>query len=1438
MGRRNRTTRSGKTSGTRHAKVKAAAKDLSSARFPIVGIGASAGGLEAYTHLLQHLPRDTGMGFVLVQHLDPQHKSALTNLLRRVASMPVREVTNNTRVERNHIYVIPPNVNMTIAAGVLKLSARQPATGVHRSIDLFLESLAEDQHERAIGVILSGSATDGTLGLEAIKAEGGITFAQDDSAKWDSMPRSAVGAGCVDFVLSPKMIARELKEIAQHPYVAGAGEEDDAEFHSDAERETNAEESSAAHGKPGWPLVGAEQARPAAPGRGVETGVGQENSFKKIILLLRNHSAVDFSFYKPSTIRRRVTRRMILSKSKTLSEYAAFLKGNAKELDALYSDVLINVTSFFRNADAFDVLRQKVFPKILARASRDEPVRVWVLGCSTGQEAYSIAMAYVEVSEKFPRTPKLQVFATDLNDGLLDKARHGLYAKSLAADIPPERLRRFFVEEQGGYRISKSLREMVVFARQNMISDPPFSRMDLISCRNLLIYLEPSVQRRSLPIFHYALKPEGFLFLGSSESVGPHANLFEVVDKKHKIFAKKPAPTPSINLPVVKFGNPRNERKETLSALAGAVPEVFRREPNAQHEADRVMVNHYAPPGVLVNDALEILQFRGSTRAYLEPPTGKASFNVLKMAREGLMLPLRAALNKAKRENKRVRKDNLKVAQNGNTRVINIEIIPLKNLKERHFLILFLEPSRTGHEEAPAAESGNGNRHSVISKKEESAALAAMERELAETRDYVQSIQEQYEASTEELQASNEEVQSANEELQSVNEELETSKEELESTNEELLTVNDEVANRNADLSRLNGDLANLHINLNMPILLLGRDLIIRRFTPEAEKLFNLMATDVGRPLSGIRHNLDFENLERLITESIDSVSMQQREVRDKEGHWYLLRVRPYMTMDNKIDGAVVVLWDIDPLKRSEQAAKESRDYAEATIRTARDSLVVLRSDLRVNSANDAFYKTFKVKPDQVQGRFIYELGNGPWNNPRLRKLLEDILPRNTFFNDFEVVHEFPAIGRRTMLVSARRLDNEASAPAFILMAIEDVTERLASRLALRHSETRYRRLFEAAQDGVVLVDAATRKITDANPFIEQFLGYTHEEIMGKELWEIGLHKDRETSRVALRDLEKSGDARYEALAIQTKKGQDREVEIVSSLYTENDHSVIQCNVRDITRRREADTALREAQRRLANQAAELEQLVAERTGELTEANTQLETFVYTIAHDLRAPLRAMEGFVAMLVEEAQTTLSDTARNYAGRISRAARFMDALLVDLLAFSRVSQERKELVLVNLEALVQTVLGRLEKEIQERNASIEVVGPFPAVRGHEQTLGQVLFNLISNGLKFVGPNTRPQLRIRAESISRPPPGKKSSGAEEEWVRVWVEDNGIGIAPEYHGQVFRVFNRLHGENYPGTGIGLAIVQKGIERMGGRVGMDSVAGRGSQFWFELRKA
>src|SRR6266540_1776748 len=919
----------------------------------VVGVGASAGGLEAFKQLLARLPGDTGMAFVLVTHLDPKHESILPELLAKATRMPVSEVEDGTPVAPDHIYVMPRNTSMAIEGGALRLRPREEGRMLRHPIDAFLQTLAEDQSTRAIGVILSGTATDGTLGLEAIKAEGGITFAQEPkSARYDSMPRSAVAAGCVDFTLKPEGIAEEIARISRHPYVAPA-----------------------------------EIAEPGAEGT-AQPAV--KNGFNKILALLRRVTGVDFSLYKTNTLRRRIRRRMILNKLDGLDEYAKYLREHAAEVENLYQDILINVTSFFRNPETFEVLKEKIFPRIVEHRAPDEPVRIWVVGCSTGEEAYSVAMAFTEFAGEGADHIPVQIFATDINQKGVERARAGLYPKNIAEDVSPDRLRRFFTEAEGGYRVSKPLRDMCVFARQNIIADPPFSRMDLISCRNLLIYLEPVLQKQILPLLHYALKPAGVLWLGSSETTGAASDLFEPEDKKHRFYTKRPATgRPRINYPT---GDQRWEKSASRRRPPAARAErpLTSDETEAQREADRIIAARYAPASALINEEMNVLQLRGDTSPYIEQSPRKATRNLLKLAREGLLIALRQAVDTARQDESPVRKENLRVKYDGGTGDVNLEVIPLKHSpsQERHFLVLF--------ETAEAADQGGDRKAGGGRRKSEERQIKQLHQELAATRDHLQSVIEEYEATNEELQSASEEAQSSNEELQSINEELETSKEELESSNEELITLNEELNNRNAELGRLNSDLVNLLGSVQMPILMLDGQLRIRRFTPAAEKLLNLIPTDVGRPIGDLKLNLDCPDLEHLITEVIDTVSVREVETRDGAGRWHWLRVHPYKTLTVSIDGAVVALVDIDALKKIEREIEAARDYAEAIIGATRDPLLVLRADLKVESANNAFYKTFKVKPAETEGRLIYELGGRQWDIPQLRLLLEDIIQRNS----------------------------------------------------------------------------------------------------------------------------------------------------------------------------------------------------------------------------------------------------------------------------------------------------------------------------------------------------------------------------------------------------------------------------------------------------------
>ena len=967
--------------------------------FPIIGVGASAGGLEAFTKLLEHLPPDTGMAFVLVQHLDPTHASILSSLLAKKTEMPVNEVTDGMPVEPNRIYVIPPNTNMAILNGALQLLPRTETRGRHMSVDYFFRSLAEDQGSQAIGVVLSGADSDGALGLQAIKAEGGITFAQEEkTAKYDSMPHSAIATGAVDFVLPPEGIAKELHKFSNHPYV-----------------------------------------RPFNLPKASELLPNAEDGLRKIFVLLRSAHQIDFTSYKQSTVRRRIMRRMALHKIDRLDDYIRYLQGSPAEVSDLYTDLLINVTRFFRDPETFETLKSRVFPKILQNRAAETPVRIWVTGCSTGEEAYTLAICWQEFVGGRAASVPVQIFATDLNDAGIDKARTGIYPENISLDVSPERLRRFFVKVERGYQISKTIRDMCVFARQNLIKDPPFSKLDLVCCRNVLIYLESVVQRKLIPIFHYALNPTGFLMLGNSETIGAFSDLFTQVDKKQRLYARKSA----LFHPDFGFVVSDRETDSGLRPQSEGDGSQFK----AEKEADRIILSEYAPAGVLIKADLEILQFRGQTGYYLEPAPGAASFNLLKMARPGLLPELRTAIHEALRQMLPVRKESLRVKYNGQFRVINLRVTPIaaSASEEKYLLVLFedMTPPESKQESPPEPSRGKDRR---VKEQAVDPLVIKLEEELVAAREYLRSEITRHQSTIDELNSANEEIQSSNEELQSINEEMETSKEELQAANEELSTVNDELQHRNDALTLTNDDLVNLLGSVNIPILMLDRDLRIRRFTSKAEKTLSLIPTDIGRPIGDLKPRINVANLEPLILEALDTLRVKEHEVQDREDRWYVMRIHPYRTASDKIDGTVLVLIDIDEVKRGEQEVKAARDYAEAIVETVREPLIVLDGDLRVRTANASFYRTFQVAREETEGRLLYELGNHQWDIPHLRNLLEKILPQDNSFNDFKVEHEFPRIGKKTMLLNARRILGKGSQTQMILLAIEDVSPRQIAR--------------------------------------------------------------------------------------------------------------------------------------------------------------------------------------------------------------------------------------------------------------------------------------------------------------------------------------------------------------------------------------------------------
>jgi len=946
----------------------------------IVGIGASAGGLEALEQFFRHTPPNTGLAFVLVQHLDPGHASMLSEILQRSTKMPVVEAIDQMSVFPNGVFVIPPNRNMAIFHGKLQLSLPSEPRGQRLPIDDFFCSLAEDQQEKAIGIILSGTGSDGTLGLGAILAVGGVCLVQEPtSAKYDGMPSSAIKAGNATYILTVENMAQTLIE--------------------------NARRTSLLAGKIRSPKMA--------------------GGFNRILMQLRSSTGHDFSLYKISTISRRIERRMAQLNIQDIEIYTRYLRENPAEIHILFKELLINVTNFFRDTDAFTLLEKDILPQLCKGKPDGYLFRVWVAGCATGEEAYSIAILLREFLAESKQEFKIQIYSTDLDDDAITSARSGLYPLAIAQDVSPERLRKFFIKEENGYRIKKEIREMVVFAVQNVIKDPPFTKLDLLSCRNLMIYMEAELQNRLIPTFHYALKPDGVLFLSPSESVGNHTDLFSMINRKWKFYRA-----------IHTINTSRTLMSHVLAWVAETGDKVSEdttmkpKETNFTELAKRVLLQYFSPASVLTDFKGDILYVHSETGKYLRPAPGQASLNIIEMAREGLELELRSAVRLAAAEGKPTINHQVLVKTNGDFTTVNLSVRPLPDTVGGQNNLLLVS-----FQDAVSPVSKTGRKR--ITKPTEFGRIEVLERDLAYLKENYQASLEEQQASNEELKSTNEEMQSTNEELQSTNEELETSKEELQSVNEELITVNAELQAKIEQLAGMQNDMKNLLDNTMIGTVFLDDLMNIRRFTREATAIYRLVPADVGRPLGDINSNLESAELLSDAQTVLETLVPIEQEVRTHNGAWYLARIQPYRTLENVIEGVVLTFTDISKRVQAEMAVQLARDLAENVVDTIRDPLLVLDGDLRVVSANRAFYQYFQVLVADTVGRTIFDLGNSQWNIPALRQLLEVLLPRDKTIEGYVVEHNFPIIGHHKILVNARRILSKSNEPSLILLSLQ-----------------------------------------------------------------------------------------------------------------------------------------------------------------------------------------------------------------------------------------------------------------------------------------------------------------------------------------------------------------------------------------------------------------
>lgn len=1246
--------------------------------FPVVAIGASAGGLEAITLLLQNLSPNTGMAFIYVQHLSPDHKSMLTALLSKATAMKVQEIEDMEKIEPDNVYVIPYNKEIKVLDGHIKLIPRSKSSSAI-SIDVLFSSLAETHKANVIGVVLSGSAHDGTRGLKEIKEAGGITFAQDDSAKFSSMPRSAITEGVVDFVLSPKEIAHELVLLSKHPWVKRTA------------------------------------IKPA-----LEDEI--ENSdpdLKAILQLILKHKHVDFSHYKMNTIKRRMLRRMLIHKIKTIKLYAVFLADKDNEVDVLYQDLLINVTDFFRDTDAFQALKTTVLPQLLKNKTTDDPLRIWVAACATGEEVYSIAMMLFELQENAANNVPFQIFASDLSKEAIHKARSGEYSLHQLKNVPEKQIEQFFTKFKDKYRVNKALRDVCVFAEHNILGDPPFSRMDFISCRNLLIYLDISAQKKIIATFHYALTEGGFLMLGKSETIGTSGQLFSVFNKKYKIYTRKknsgarkiPDITPRITYTtLLDKDNSTTMLKKQPPATNGNLGNAF----------DAALLTHYVPASVIINHDLEILQFRGSTSLYLQHTSGKASFNILKMAHPEISFELRNAIHHAMKSKLTVRKTGIEINHdkvNHTLQLVNIEVMPLKIDGEEPLLIVVFSGQQIETLDN-SVKSGKGN---IIARDRR---IKKLEEELAAARSDMGSITHDQETTNEELQSANEEIVSSNEELQSLNEELETSKEEIESTNEELTTSNQEL-------------------------------------------------------------------------------------------HARILQV------------------------------EELHNYNEAILTSVHEPMLILDKHMQVKSVNKSFCKSFHVTEEECLGKSLYKLGNNQWNIPKLRELLEDIVPQNSFFQDFEVEHTFSFIGHKTMLLNAHQVGQPIQNEELIVLTISDITEvkHLAIELQLKEtkalatqleaeqkakktieeSNKRYNMLILQSPFAIAILKRHDMIVSLANDSIKEMWGKGH-DIEDKPITEVlpeivGTEFMKQLETVYTTGVAFVGNE----LGIDLKRNGKQSkayFNFVYQPYREADNTISGVTIiaYEVT-----------AQVLAKNELVEAKLQAEQKTQIAEDAVKAKQQFLSNMSHEIRTPMNAIIGFTHVVLK---TDLDETQKEYINAIKISGDALIVLINDILDLAKVDAGKMtfEQTPFNLSSSISTMLQLFEPKIKEKNLDLiqDYDEAIPSVVvGDPMRLRQIILNLMSNAVKFT---EKGNITMRVRLLK--------DESDKTTIEFLLTDTGIGIREDRLEHIFNNFEQAGKEtsrSYGGTGLGLAIVKQLVERQGGSISIKSELGKGSTFGFVM---
>jgi two-component system CheB/CheR fusion protein len=966
--------------------------------FPVVGLGGSAGSLSALEQFLRLVPVTSGIAYVVVTHQLAGQHTELPQVLQRFTAIPVLEVTDGMRVRPNHVYVIPPGKDMSLLHGTLHLFEPTQPPGRRLPIDHFLQSLAKDARERAVCVILSGMGSDGCLGLKMIMENFGMVMVQDpETADYDSMPRAAIATEFVDYVLPPVSMVPQLLEYVQEP----------------VQRRQR--------------RILAAQDQPSMPA----------HALQKIFIIIRNQTGHDFSFYKRNTVFRRIERRMNGHQIKEFTHYVRYLQENSAEVEQLFRELLIGVTKFFRDPEAYLLLKRHLL-QLLPTKEPGSTIRVWAPGCSTGEEAYSLAMTLLECFDTEPnRNLTFQLFATDINPEGIDVARAGFYPENIVADVSAERLRRFFTKVDGGYQIRKNVRDSMVFALHNISKDAPFTRLDLLCCRNLLIYLSSELQKNLLPIFHYALNPGGLLFLGPSENLTGFQDLFSPLDLKWKISRANDAPTQVTRLthfPIALAYAQAPAPHSSSSMTPSAVP---RRDNTFAALIQRLMLASYAPPAVVITSKGDILYVNGRTGKYLEPAPGLSGLNIFDMAREELHFEISDAVHRAIQQRQTVVSENVKLKTETGIQLLRLTVKFLEEpeLLAGLLLIVFedtVTPRRVRQGKLDAELSRDGQ-------------VLSLEKELQYTRHRLQTTIEEMESSVEELKSTNEELQSANEELQSTNEEAMTNKEEMQSLNEELMTLNMQYQHKTEELSQAANDMKNLLDATDIATIFLDNEMVIKRFTPSVKHIISLLPSDVGRPLTHFANNLRYEQLVADVQQVLDRLVSVETNIQTTGGNWYAVRILPYRTLDNYISGAVITFTDITDLKQLETQLQHSRRFAESIVETVREPLLVLDQELRVLTVSPAFATAFGVQPAAVRGQLLAAISNGAWKQPELFSRLYELLNSEiAAFEDFRLSVVLPELGARQITLYGRRLLSEGSSTGHLLLGVQTVEMQTA----------------------------------------------------------------------------------------------------------------------------------------------------------------------------------------------------------------------------------------------------------------------------------------------------------------------------------------------------------------------------------------------------------